>query len=246
MSQKYTYGSKWLMLFKVCKLAACFLLLPLGIPFATGVSAKPHDEVNSAHARGDYETELKILKFEANSGQAWAQNNLGNSYRDGAGLTESYQDAVFWYRKAADQNDRGGLLNLGQMYENGLGVEESHWEAGRLYRAAGLAGANEGWQLLLRLCNSRTYPDPRDCAAIPAGTKPTPKWNFPKIAKHQLIKIGLTIFGVFSPFIFIYYRAKQIENENESRAGEYVFVVLFFLLFVAISIILAVVWNSLD
>jgi TPR repeat protein len=53
---------------------------------------------------------------------------LGAMYGDGTGVPKDEQQAVFWYRKAADQGDAVAQYNLGVMYANGTGVpkDEQH------------------------------------------------------------------------------------------------------------------------
>ena len=63
---------------------------------------------------------------------------------------KNYDEAVRWYRKAADQGDANAQSNLGWMYRNGYGVPQSYDEALRWYRKAveqGHANAqnNLGW-----------------------------------------------------------------------------------------------------
>ncbi|MDR2219999.1 MAG: sel1 repeat family protein [Methylobacillus sp.] len=51
------------------------------------------------------------------SGNAQAQNNLGNLYYEGRGVpVQDYEEAAFWYRKAAEQGEPNALLNLSDMY----------------------------------------------------------------------------------------------------------------------------------
>jgi TPR repeat protein len=84
--------------------------------------ADPHADANAADKRSDYATELSILTPHARKGEAWAQNNLGNLYYFGHGVAKDNDQAVFWYRKAAEQGDKGGEANLGQAYLRGEGV----------------------------------------------------------------------------------------------------------------------------
>jgi hypothetical protein len=43
-------------------------------------------------------------------------------YRDGRGVTQSYPDALKWFRLAADHGDPDGQNSLGVMYRTGRGV----------------------------------------------------------------------------------------------------------------------------
>src|ERR1700722_1309794 len=85
--------------------------------FGTAV-AGAHEEANAADRRGDYATELRILQTQTALGQSWAENNLGNLNLYGEGVPQSDESALFWFNKAAAQNDAGAEVNLGQMYEN--------------------------------------------------------------------------------------------------------------------------------
>ena len=53
-------------------------------------------------AKNDTEA-VKWYRLAANQGLAEAQNNLGDMYRAGQGLTQDDAEAVKWYRLAADQ-----------------------------------------------------------------------------------------------------------------------------------------------
>jgi len=62
---------------------------------------------------------------------------LGQFYHNGqAGLEINYEEAVKWYRKAAEKGYALGQTNLGVMYVNGQGVEKDYSEAIKWYRKA--------------------------------------------------------------------------------------------------------------
>lgn len=60
-------------------------------------------------------------------------------YAEGAGVPQNYDEAMKWYRKAAEQGEAFAQSNLGFMYENGKGVPQNYDEAmvpkGRLSKA---------------------------------------------------------------------------------------------------------------
>ena len=76
-----------------------------------------------------------------------AQFNLGVMYANGTGVSQSYTEAVPWYRLAADKGHAKGQVNLGCMYEDGAGVPQDYTEAVRWYRLA----ADQG--LAIGQCN---------------------------------------------------------------------------------------------
>ena len=61
-------------------------------------------------------------------------------YDTGQGVVQDYAQAVYWYRKAADQADATGLNNLGVMYMHGRGVPFDEAEAMRWFEKAAAAG----------------------------------------------------------------------------------------------------------
>ena len=64
------------------------------------------------------ETQKKAFK-----GDAVAQHRLGKMYYDGDGVPRNYAEAVYWWRKAAEQSDADAQFNLGLVYAIGYGGE---------------------------------------------------------------------------------------------------------------------------
>ena len=60
------------------------------------------DAIN-AYEKGDYKTAVHIFTKLAKQGSAEAQFHLGVCYENGLGVKQSYEEAVKWYRKAAEQ-----------------------------------------------------------------------------------------------------------------------------------------------
>ena len=74
---------------------------------------------------------------EAKSGNRDAQFNVGLFYHTGkAGVKKDYQQAIYWYRKAADQGQINAQGNLGYLYVNGIGVTQDYSQAAYWYRKA--------------------------------------------------------------------------------------------------------------
>jgi len=57
-------------------------------------------------------------------------------YSKGEGVAQDYNEAVRWYRKAANQGDAIAQYNYGAMYDNGEGVAQDYTEAAQWYRKA--------------------------------------------------------------------------------------------------------------
>jgi TPR repeat protein len=70
------------------------------------------------------EAEVHFLKTKelAESGHPLAQHNLGALYAHGKGVKESYEQAMHWYKKAAENEDADAMFMIGVMYANGQGV----------------------------------------------------------------------------------------------------------------------------
>lgn len=103
-----------------------------GQPEGQGIIDPPCDDSNPSL--------LDSLIHAAIDGNAQAQNQLGDLYREGEVVTQDLAEALRWYQLAADQGDPHGQNNLGSMYLNGLGVEPDFAEAVKWYRLAAEQG----------------------------------------------------------------------------------------------------------
>ncbi len=88
--------------------------------------------------------DIEKIQTLANEGDALAQNDLGNRYRYGKGVTLDYNAAVIWYEKSANQGLSPAKMNLGYMYDLGLGVTQNKEKAIHLYLEAANAGEPRG------------------------------------------------------------------------------------------------------
>jgi TPR repeat protein len=59
---------------------------------------------------------------KAEAGDAEAQVKVGIAYGNGEGVAKNIHQAVYWYRKSAENGNRYGQYNLGYCYYQGLGV----------------------------------------------------------------------------------------------------------------------------
>jgi len=116
------------------------LLLALALTTGAWVQAQTFEQSLTAYERKDYRTAFTGFKKLAEQGQALAQYNLGQMYRDGHGVPKDDQQAVAWYRKAAEQGVADAQYNLGVMYANGRGVAKDEQLAVAWYRKAAEQG----------------------------------------------------------------------------------------------------------
>ncbi len=79
----------------------------------------------------------------AQQGEAFAQFNVAKHYWYGRGVTQSYQEAIQWYRRAAAQGYSNAQFNLALYYQEGIGVTQSYADAAKWYREAAKQGDKE-------------------------------------------------------------------------------------------------------
>ena len=70
------------------------------------------------------------------NGYAVSQYNLACQYEKGRGVERDYARAMFWYEKAAEQNDSSAEVNIGYLYSEGIGVPRDMQKALYWYRRA--------------------------------------------------------------------------------------------------------------
>jgi hypothetical protein len=92
---------------------------------------------------GRYTEAAAAYKQAADQGNAEGQYELGHSYFNGLGLTQSYVEAGRYWAMAAAQQYPSAQEYLGLLYCQGLGVKQSSAEAKRLFELA-LAGHTSG------------------------------------------------------------------------------------------------------
>ena len=98
------------------------------------------EQAKDAYNKEDYAKAFEIAQKLAMNGDAAAQNLVGFYYFNGKGVDQSYDEAVKWWRMAAEQGFAGAQRNLGICYADGNGVPQSFEEAVKLYRMAAEQG----------------------------------------------------------------------------------------------------------
>jgi TPR repeat protein len=76
------------------------------------------------------------LREKAERGEEIAAYQLGQAYQAGDGVTESQEQAVYWFRQAAEQGYAAAQNRLGWMYQMGHGVAKDYELAASWYREA--------------------------------------------------------------------------------------------------------------
>lgn len=98
------------------------------------------EEANKAYRKHDYASALSEYRRLAEQGDALAQFDLGQTYREGQGVKQNYAEAVMWYQKSAEQGHTNAQYNLGLIYANGQGVKQDKAEAVKWYQKAAEQG----------------------------------------------------------------------------------------------------------
>ena len=94
-----------------------------------------------ARVKKNYAEAIAPCLKAAEVGQASAQAALGDIYLNGlGGVTINAKKAVYWLRKASDQNYAWGQALLGLAYTLGKGVERNYQTAVYWYRKAAEQG----------------------------------------------------------------------------------------------------------
>lgn len=109
-----------------------------------------------AYEKGDYTTAIRFYTIAAEFGHRGAQCNLGYCYQHGLGCEENARYAVYYYRKAAEQESAVAEFNLASCYLRGEGgLTYDYARAGELLRRALAHGAKEAEPILEELSRRR-------------------------------------------------------------------------------------------
>ena len=123
--------------------------------------AGPFEDAQAADQKGDYATELQILRPLAEQGNALAELGLGVMYANGQGVPQDFAQAVVWCLKAAEQGDADAQTIVGVMYVNGHGVPQDYAQALIWYRKAADQGNGQA-QFGLGLMYANGHGVPKD------------------------------------------------------------------------------------
>jgi len=90
-----------------------------------------------AEARPSFEKAIEagFLTSAEGAGRQWL-SLVGDAFHGGFGVAKSDEEAIKWYRKAAELNNSYAMLELGRCYARGTGIPKDETEAVRWYRKA--------------------------------------------------------------------------------------------------------------
>jgi TPR repeat protein len=87
---------------------------------------------------------MEDIQMKASAGHLREELELADDYFAGRGVTRDLSQAVYWYRKAAEQGDPGAQVNLGYFYVTGIGVKPDAEQAVRWFQRAAASGSRVG------------------------------------------------------------------------------------------------------
>jgi len=108
------------------------------------------DKGLEAYDKKAYKTAIKYWSPLSKLGHAVAQNNLGNMYAKGEGVTKNIKEAINYYMLSAKQGYHIGQLNLGASYEYGEDAIKDYSKAFKWYELSAKQGNSQA-QLYLGL-----------------------------------------------------------------------------------------------
>ncbi|MDW7771480.1 MAG: tetratricopeptide repeat protein [Desulfobulbaceae bacterium] len=101
--------------------------------------------------------DLDELIQKAQHGDAGAQFTLGARYKNGDGVEQNYQEALKWYRKAAEQEYADAQVILGALHYAGQGVEQNKIMAFEWWLKAARQGNEAAKKSLDMLCTESPW-----------------------------------------------------------------------------------------
>lgn len=101
--------------------------------------ARLPSETDNAAVPAQQQPARRTLREAASDGDAVAQYEIGQRYANGSnGVPQDYDQAAFWFNRAAEQGLAPAQYRLGTLFEKGLGTPENPTKARTWYeRAAG-------------------------------------------------------------------------------------------------------------
>lgn len=79
----------------------------------------------------------------ANTGDSQSMVDIGSMYYNGSGVTQNYNVALEWFRKAADAGNESGLYCVGIMYRDGSGIAQDYVRSIRYFQVSAAAGNSD-------------------------------------------------------------------------------------------------------
>lgn len=121
---------------KVIVISRCTFALAILLFFVGKLNAQD----STTNSISGFETSVTNLVVDLNERDPAIQFEIAQAYRTGNGLPKDFEKAIFWYWKAAEQDNKHAQFYLGDAYTTGQGVKTDFAEAERWFRKAALNG----------------------------------------------------------------------------------------------------------
>ena len=123
------------------------VLFVLGFLFFSACSKPSIESADALYEKKQYAEAFKIYQSLSDKNPQ-VQYKLGNMYYYGEGVKQDYQEALKWYRIAAEQGHVEAQKRLGDMYNFGSDIKEDFQEAFKWYKKAAEQGHVEAQKWL--------------------------------------------------------------------------------------------------
>ncbi len=98
------------------------------------------EEAVTAYEAGEYNTAYEEWLPLAQSNDPAAMRNIGHLFRRGLGVDQDFEQALSWYKRAADMGFDRAQANVATMYLKGEGVKQDYEEASEWFSKAARNG----------------------------------------------------------------------------------------------------------
>ena len=150
VEQNYAKAAEWHRL--AAEQGSALAEFKLGLLYFTGKGVPQSDAEAAAWFRraaapSDIDRGSDWGRFiRARLGDWEAQFYLGLIYNQGLGVPQDYTEAVFWYRRSAEQGYVPAQISLGSMFFSGRGVAQDYVLAHMWYNVAAARGDSDARQ----------------------------------------------------------------------------------------------------
>jgi TPR repeat protein/serine/threonine protein kinase len=106
--------------------------------FLEGLRSIVREDTTQTHSGG---SSAPVLEKKSDADIAISYYNRGVEYANGSGVPQNYEEALKWYRKAAELGQLDAMNNIGVCYADGQGVPKDLEESVKWYRKAAEQGS---------------------------------------------------------------------------------------------------------
>ena len=98
-----------------------------------GLLAGNFDKAVNDYEKGAYIKALNAFYVLAKKGDQYAQYNVAMMYENGQGLKANKSEAIYWYEKAAKQENAAAQYNLAKLYHTSATTDEHAYKKAKYW-----------------------------------------------------------------------------------------------------------------